>query len=85
MGNKRDPIPRVELRSYPAKEGLVLTHALALHGIPDIAVEVIVACEEQAATEGEGHRCDTTDDALVGVGSQLLVCPQVKEAAGGVV
>lgn len=64
---------------------LALTHTLALHGVPDIAVEVIVACKEQAAAEREGHRCDATDDALVGVGSQLLVCPQVKQAAGGVV
>ena len=65
--------------------GAALTHTLALHGVPDVAVEVIIACEEQAAAEGEGHGCDATDDALVGVGSQLLICPQVKQAAGGVV
>lgn len=65
--------------------GLALTHTLALHGVPDIAVEVIVACKEQATTEGESHRCDATDDALVGIGGQLLVCPQVKQTAGGVV
>lgn len=62
-----------------------LTHTLALHGVPDVAVEVVIACEEQAATEGEGHGCDAADDALVGVDSQLLVCPQVKQAAGGIV
>lgn len=60
-------------------------HTLALHGVPDIAVEVIIACEEQAAAEREGHRCDATDDALVGVGSQLLVCPQIKQTAGRVI
>lgn len=65
-----------------AREG---AHTLALHGVPDVAVEVVVASEEQAAAEGEGHRCDAADDALVGVGGQLLVCPQVKQAAGGVV
>lgn len=31
--------------------GQALTHTLALHRVPDIAVEVIVACEEQATTE----------------------------------
>ena len=68
-----------------AAGGLALTHSLALHGVPDVAIEVVVACKEQAAAEGEGHRCDATDDALVGVGSQLLVSPQVKQAAGGIV
>lgn len=65
--------------------GLALTHTLALHGVPDIAVEVIIACKEQAATEGEGHRCDAADDALVGIGGQLLVCPKVKQTAGGII
>lgn len=65
--------------------GQALTHSLALHGVPDIAVEVVVARKEQAAAEGEGHGCDAADDALVGVGGQLLVRPQVKQAAGGVV
>lgn len=65
--------------------GRALTHALALHGVPHIAVEVVVAREEQAAAEREGHRRDAADDALVGVGGQLLVGPQVKQAAGGIV
>lgn len=62
-----------------------LTYALTLQRVPDIAVEVIVAREEQATAEREGYRRDATDDALVGVGNQFLVCPQVKEAAGGVI
>lgn len=65
--------------------GLALTNTLALHGVPDIAVEVVIARKEQAAAEGEGHGCDATDDALMGVGGQLLICPQVKQAAGGIV
>lgn len=65
--------------------GQVLTYTLTLHGVPDVTVEVIVPCEEQAATERESHRCDPADDALVGIGSQLLVCPKVKQAAGGIV
>lgn len=62
-----------------------LTHTLALHGVPHVAVEVVVARKEQAATEREGHGRDAADDALVGVGGQLLVGPQVKQAAGGIV
>lgn len=65
--------------------GLALTHTLALQGVPDIAVEVVIASKEQASAEGEGHRRDAADDALVGVGNQLLVRPQVEQAAGGIV
>lgn len=35
--------------------GQTLTYTLTLHRVPDIAVEVIIACEEQAATEREGY------------------------------
>lgn len=35
--------------------GQTLTYTLALQRVPDIAVEVIVACEEQATTEREGY------------------------------
>lgn len=65
--------------------GLALTHTLGLHGVPDIAVEVVVASEQQAATEGEGHGRDAADDALMGEADQLLVCPQVKQAAGSII
>lgn len=63
----------------------ILTYTLTLQRVPDIAVEVIIAREEQPTTEREGYGRDATDDALVGIGSQFLVCPQVEEAAGGVV
>lgn len=62
-----------------------LTYTLTLQRVPDIAVEVIVAREEQATTEREGYRRDAADDALVGIGNQFLVCSQVKEAAGGII
>lgn len=64
---------------------LLLTHTLTLHGVPNIAVEVVVASKEQAAAEGEGDGRNATDDALVRVGGQLLVSPQVKQATGGVI
>lgn len=35
--------------------GQTLTYTLALQRVPDIAVEVIIACKEQATTEREGY------------------------------
>ncbi|TNN69100.1 hypothetical protein EYF80_020683 [Liparis tanakae] len=53
--------------------------------VPDVAVEVVVAGQEQAATLGEGHRGDAADDVVMAVHHQLLVGTQVKQPAGGVV
>lgn len=46
------------VRGYPQGSpgghgGQALTHTLALHGVPHVAVEVIVARKEQAATEAK--------------------------------
>ena len=59
--------------------------ALALEGIPDDAVEVIVTGEEEAARGGEGDGADTAEDALVGVGHELTVGTDIEETAGGIV
>lgn len=53
--------------------------------VPDVAVEVVVACEEQAPTLGERHGSDPAYDIVVGVGHELLVRTEVKQSAGGVV
>lgn len=62
-----------------------LTGALGLHGVPDVAVEVVVAGQQQAPRLGEGHRGDAADDVVVRVHGQLLVRPHVKQAARRVV
>jgi len=61
------------------------TCTFAFQSVPDVAVEVIVAGQEQAATLGEGHRGDAADDGVMAVHHQLLVGTQVKQPAGGVV
>lgn len=61
------------------------TCTVAFHGIPDVAVEVIIARKQQPATAGEGNRGNATNDIVMGVHEQLLISPQVEEAACGVV
>ena len=61
------------------------TCSVALHGVPDVAVEVVVAGQQQAPGAGERHGGDAADDVVVGVQAELLVRPQVKQPAGGVV
>ena len=62
-----------------------LTCTLSLQGVPDVAVEVIVAGQEQSATLGESHGGDAADDVVVAVHHQLLVGTQVKQPAGGII
>ena len=47
--------------------------SLSLEGVPHVAVEVVVACQEEPPALGEGHRCDTTHYHVVGVHHQLLI------------
>lgn len=61
------------------------TCTVTLHGIPDVAVEVVIASEQQPATAREGNRGDAADDVVVGIHEELLVSPQVKEAARGII
>ena len=62
-----------------------LTSTVSLEGVPDVAVEVVVSGQQQAAALGEGHGGDAADDVVMGVDHQLLVGTQVKQPAGGVV
>lgn len=61
------------------------TCSVPLHGVPDVAVKVIVARQQQAAGARESHRGDAADDVVVAVDAELLVCAQVKQPAGGVI
>lgn len=61
------------------------TCSVSLHGVPDVAVKVIIASQQQAARTWESHRGDATDDVIVAVEAELLVCTQVEQPAGGVV
>lgn len=53
--------------------------------IPDVAVEVVVAGEQEAPALGERHGGDPAYDVVVGVGHELLVRTEVEQSAGGVV
>lgn len=61
------------------------TGAFALHRVPHVAVEVVVAGEQQPARLGERHRRDAADDVVVRVHGQLLVRADVEHAARRVV
>lgn len=45
----------------------MFTCSVSLHGVPDVAVKVVVSSEQQAARAGEGHRGDATDDVIMRV------------------
>lgn len=59
--------------------------SLRLHGVPDVAVEVIVAGQQEPAGPGEGDGGDAADDVVVAVQGQLLVSSDVEQATGGVI
>ena len=46
---------------------------LSLESIPDIAVKVVVAGEEETAALGESYRCDSTHYHVMGVHHQFLM------------
>jgi hypothetical protein len=37
--------------------------------------------KEDGATLGEGNKCYTTDNVVIGVGHDLLVCMEIKQLA----
>lgn len=61
------------------------TCPVSLQRVPHVTVEVVITSQEQAPTFGEGHGRDAADDVVMGIHQQLLVGPQVKEAASGIV
>lgn len=73
------------LLCWQPKEEVIQTGAFALHRVPDVTVEVIVAGEQQPAGFGEGDGCDAADDVVVAVHGQLLVGADVEHAARRVV
>lgn len=61
------------------------TCSVSLHGVPDVAVEVVVTSQQQTAGARESHGGDATDDVVMAVEAELLVCTQVKQPAGGII
>lgn len=63
----------------------VLTCTLSFKRVPHVAVEVIVASEQQTATLGEGHGGDAADNVVVRVHHEFLVRTKVKQTTSRVV
>ena len=61
------------------------TGSLCAHGVPDIAVEVVVSGQQESARLAEGDAGDAADDVVVRVHGQFLVGADVKQPTGGVV
>ena len=62
-----------------------LTKSLRLHGVPNITVEVIITSQQQSARLGECDAGDPADDVVMTVRGQLLVSPDIKQFARGVI
>ena len=62
-----------------------LTSAVLLQGVPDVAVEIIIAAKQEPATLGECDGRDAADDVVVRVHADLLVGTNVKQQAGRIV
>lgn len=61
------------------------TCSVSLHGVPDVAVKVVITRQQQTSGAREGHRRDAADDVVVAIEAELLVGTQVEQPAGGVV
>ena len=61
------------------------TGPLGPERVPHVAVEVVVAGQQEPPGPGEGDGGDAADDVVVAVQRQLLVSSDVEEATGGVV
>ena len=50
----------------------MITCSLCAHAVPDVAVEVIVAGQQEPTGLAERHACDPADYVVVAVHAQLL-------------
>lgn len=60
-------------------------HTLALERVPDVAVEIVVTGEEEAARDGEANRGNAAENVVVCIGVQFAVSTEIPEAAAGIV
>ena len=62
-----------------------LTCPLGTQGVPDVAVEVVIAGQEEPAGLAERHAGDAADDVVMAVDRELLVRADVEHPTGGVI
>jgi len=58
---------------------------LALEGVPDAAVVVIIASKEEAARDGESNAGDADKNAVTAVSHELTIRAEIPYAARGVI
>lgn len=58
---------RLEELNHSQWRGEIFTRTLCLHGVPDVAVKVVVAGEQQPSGLRERHGGDSTDDVVMRV------------------
>lgn len=77
------------LRNAQARHAIIVasenSSSLGLHGIPDVAIEVVVAGQQQSTALAERYTRDTADNIVVAVHRQFLIRPNVEESASSVV
>jgi len=61
------------------------TCSLGADRVPNVAVVVVVAGDQQSTGPTEGHRGDAANDVVVVVHRQLLIAADVEETTRGVV
>ena len=67
------------------KLSVCLTGSLGPYRVPDVAIEVVISCEQESSRLAECDWGDAADDVVVAVHGQLLVRSDVEQAACGVV
>ena len=61
------------------------SHTLTLKGIPDVAVEVIVASKKKPPANWESNWRDTTENVVMGVLHQFTISPNIEQSAGSII
>ena len=89
IGLNQSDVSLTVLSDSKAGHSVVVTsqhsRSLGLHGVPHVAVEVVVPGQQQTAGLGEGHAGDAADDVVVTVDSEFLVRANVEHPTRGVI
>lgn len=93
--NSQKTVPGASANCHPVLRNAQTTHTVIVarentspilfERVPDIAVEVVVAAEQEAPTLAEGDTGDAADDVVVRKHTHFLVGANVEEAAGRVI
>lgn len=77
-------LPKSQRPALHTKKANV-TCSFRLHGIPHVAIEIIIAGQEEPSRLAEGDTGDAANDIIVTVHGQFLIGPDIEQATGSVV